>query len=237
MQTVEQTCGGPVSRPASPAAHGPHCCACGQALTHPVTVDRLTGLLDRWGWTDTAEPLFADARARGEDLALLMLDLDRFKQINDVLGHLAGDDALRAVGTALASHTRGEDVVGRYGGDEFLLLLPGAGLPVAHRIAARAMAALTAATVRVDTISGTTTTLTGLTASAGLAVFDAGHDTSLSRFILRADAALRDAKQRGRGRLRVIGSRPPRPPADEGKRRLRLVPGVDTVSAFRFTEA
>jgi diguanylate cyclase (GGDEF)-like protein len=194
-------------------------------------MDRLTGLLDRWGWTDTAQPLFDQARENGEGLALMLLDLDRFKEINDVLGHLAGDVALRAVATALQEHTRGQDVVGRYGGDEFLLLLPGVKVTVAMRVAERAMNALADTNIEVDTISGTTTRLTGLTASAGLAVLEPVHDTNLTKLMLRADAGLRDAKQRGRGLRGNVVYRPGPPTSlPAAQRHFRLLTGGDAAS-------
>ncbi|HEX8870503.1 MAG TPA: GGDEF domain-containing protein, partial [Lentzea sp.] len=99
------------------------CGACAQPVGAWAT-DRLTGLLGRWGWDDQAPAMYRRAQRRWEQVALLMIDLDRFKKINDEYGHPAGDVVLTDVSEVLRTHTRSSDLVCRYGGDVFLVLLP-----------------------------------------------------------------------------------------------------------------
>lgn len=130
-----------------------------------------------------------------------MVDLDRFKAVNDTFGHDAGDGVLRRTADALRAAIRGADVAGRWGGEEFLLLLPhtdrGGGLHVADRIRA---AVSEPATVANHTVS--------VTASIGLAVFSDGDARGL---ISAADAALYEAKAAGRDRTVVATDRSPAP--------------------------
>jgi len=162
--------------------------------------DALTGLLNRRG----IDRLLAEACQNGETLSLLMLDLDGFKQVNDKLGHAAGDELLRQVGTRLGGLLRSEDVVGRAGGDEFIILIRGrVGLGFADSVAARTVAAISAPfeiigqPVRIGTSIGIATT-DGCRSGApelAKALFD------------QADAALYEAKRAGRGQYRQATTR------------------------------
>lgn len=119
--------------------------------------------------------------------ALAIVDLDRFKQVNDSHGHRVGDQALIALAETLRAHVRGGDVVARFGGDEFMMLLPGCD----HERARRRMdAALSALRIGDDV---------RVTASAGIAI--RGADESFDRWFARADEALYRAKQGGRDRV------------------------------------
>jgi diguanylate cyclase (GGDEF)-like protein len=197
---------------AAGAGHG--CCdSCGQPLGF-WAVDRLTGLLDRWGWDTEAPRSLARAYRSGRPAALLLVDLDRFKEVNDQFGHHAGDELLRSVARVLRESTADGHLVGRYGGhggDEFLVLLPDTDLHGALAVAARIRQGIGALVVdaRVDT--GTTVTIQQLTASIGVRVRGHGEDTDLAALVMDADTALRDAKRRGRNR---IGTHPPTEGAD-----------------------
>lgn len=183
------------------------CRSCGQPRGHGDT-DKLTGLLDRWGWEEAALHIWTGARQRHSSLALLFVDVDRFKRINDTAGHLAGDAVLQAVAAELRRATRDTDIVlGRYGGhggDEFLVLLPATDLDGALAVADRIMHGIRSTIVPVKTRAHTTTTITDITVSIGIAVGEPGHNLkAFDDLILDADAALGEAKNRGRDQIHV----------------------------------
>ena len=169
------------------------CPTCGRPLSHDG-LDWLTGLLNRGAWDHHAERLLAEGAA---PVALLIADLDKLKWINDVHGHLAGDEALRRFATVLRSVTRSHDLLARYGGDEFLALLPGADADAALEVAQRLNIELSG--TRLDTVSARDgqIALTGLSASVGVAT--RREDNGLEPLMLAADAALLAAKRGGRG--------------------------------------
>jgi len=189
-----------------------HCESCGQPVG-AFAIDRLTGLYDRWGWDDRAPRVLRAVRQRQEPAALLMMDLDHFKSVNDQFGHLAGDTVLRAVANVLREATRADDVVGRYGGhggDEFLALLPGTDRDRALIVATRIRETVKSLQVTVpDAGSRLRATLTGQTVSIGIALYRPRYDdaTNLDDLVLDADAALLMAKREGRDRIHTL-SRP-----------------------------
>jgi diguanylate cyclase (GGDEF)-like protein/PAS domain S-box-containing protein len=162
-----------------------------------ATRDVLTGLPNRWLLSDrVGQAILAAARGRGQ-LALLCIDLDRFKLVNDSLGHAAGDALLRAVAERLGSTLRREDTLARLGGDEFVLLWNG--LKSTEDAAALAQ--------RVLSILGRPFTVEGRTlnvgASIGVAVYPAdGRD--FAELLRNADAAMYYAKESGRGTFRFF---------------------------------
>lgn len=185
--------------------HMPRCAACAQPLGAWAT-DRLTGLLDRWGWDDKAPAVFRRAQRRWEDVALLLVDLDRFKKINDELGHPVGDRVLKAVAEVLLGCARRDDLVARCGGDEFLVMMPHTSVDDAIAVAERILDAIQALLVDVTANSGTRLTLSGLTASIGVAVHVPERTETLPDLVRDTDAALQLAKARGRGRIHVYDS-------------------------------
>jgi len=156
--------------------------------------DVLTSVFNRRGFIDRAQPLYEAAVQQGTPLALLMVDIDHFKVLNDQHGHEAGDQALIAIAQRLASVAREDDVLARWGGEEFLLLLPGTGATAASRIAERLRLVL--ANMPVDIGDGKAVPLT---ASIGIA-FAASSD-SLDALVRHADTALYAAKDGGRNRV------------------------------------
>jgi diguanylate cyclase (GGDEF)-like protein len=154
--------------------------------------DALTGVPNKRALHDTLKRMVAQAARSVSPLAAVMLDLDHFKQINDVYGHEKGDEALAAVGAALCDTLRESDFVGRYGGEEFLILLPDT-----DRAGATVVAETIWAAVELVKVSGVER---AVTASLGIAVIpdDAGDPTKLIR---NADQALFSAKARGRNRV------------------------------------
>jgi diguanylate cyclase (GGDEF)-like protein len=184
------------------------CGSCGQPIGYWAT-DRLTGLLDRWGWDTYAPDAVRGAHDRHQPLALLLLDLDHFKSINDRYGHVAGDLVLRAVAEVLRTSCRDDDIVGRYGGhggDEFLALLPTTNRDRAMAVAERVLEGVKALHVPVpDLDRASHTVLTGLSVSIGVALYvpARGIQSSLQDLVLEADAALLVAKREGRDRVRM----------------------------------
>ena len=153
--------------------------------------DPLTGVLNRRAILARLRAEFAKARQSGDSLSLLFLDLDHFKHVNDSYGHRAGDQCLRGVIGPIAGELRQGDALGRYGGEEFLILLPGAGAADAEIVAERIRS-------RVQEMSMIVSGMRiGLTVSLGVAAVD--NEIAIpDDLIERADAALYRSKERGR---------------------------------------
>ena len=162
-----------------------------QQLRARAITDALTGVLNRRGWEEMARPLLAQARRYRQHIALLVLDLDHFKAINDSRGHDAGDAALRVFGRLLSQGQRSGDVIARIGGEEFCVLLPHAGYNAARGFDLRLRMAL-------DEVAEAELGFP-LDFSSGYAALRADDD--LDTLLARADAALYRAKQAGRGRM------------------------------------
>jgi len=156
--------------------------------------DGLTGVLNRRAIEDALDVQMRRSQRSGEVFALMMLDVDHFKLINDRHGHAAGDQALKHVAALLLSGLREVDRLGRYGGEEFLLLLPGLALAQAQPVAERLRELLEASPVPVGGAA------IDLSVSIGIAEWDGGS-TDLDRVLARADAALYQAKAAGRNRV------------------------------------
>lgn len=182
------------------------CGSCAQPVGAWAT-DRLTGLLGRWGWDDQAPATYRRAQRRWEQVALLMIDLDRFKKINDEYGHPAGDVVLTDVADVLKTHTRPSDLVCRYGGDEFLVLLPRTTGGEAAVVAERMLRGIRALQTEVTTNDGYGLTLHGQTASIGVASRVPSSEDTLIDLVRDTDAALQRAKRNGRARVQVHDQR------------------------------
>ena len=179
-----------------------------QLLAEASARDVLTGLYNRWYVIDKIESEINRSLRSGSPMALLMLDIDHFKNVNDTYGHTAGDHVLQVVARLLKESCRVYDVPGRYGGEEFCLLLPDIALPSTPTVAERIRHRLE--TTPMD-VTGASLVVT---ASIGIAGIDAGtRDPILSPAALidRADRALYTAKHQGRNRIAVWDSGEPRP--------------------------
>lgn len=190
-------------RPLQPVPSPRRCDSCGQLVTDPPT-----GLVERWHWDEAAADIVAKARGFGDSIALIMIDLDRFKDVNDSYGHLAGDAVLRAVADVIRDCTRDGDLACRYGGsagDEFLVLLPASGLDDAVAVAERIRAGITSMSVTAKVTREMSATIEGQTASIGVATYSLGDlvELDLEDLMLDADVSLRAAKRHGRDRICV----------------------------------
>jgi len=171
------------------------------ALRRVAATDHLTGLSSRGQFLQSAQEALARAQRYGLPLSLVMLDIDHFKQVNDRHGHALGDEALRAVAQVCMSMLRGQDRVGRLGGEEYCLLLPDTDAPAAEAAAERLRDAI--AQLRLATPTGQQLVLT---ASFGVSVLHFGD--TLDSMLARADAGLYAAKHAGRNRVSGAGGPP-----------------------------
>jgi diguanylate cyclase (GGDEF)-like protein len=167
-----------------------------EELQRLATTDVLTGLYNRRFMTDHLEALVSRSARHGSPLSAVLLDVDHFKALNDGHGHAAGDEALRQVAARLRGRLRREDVAGRWGGEEFLVLLPDTG-------GARALLAAEALrTALADSPLELGEEHVEVRISAGVAEW---RDESADALLRRADAALYDAKDAGRDAVRLAG--------------------------------
>ncbi len=165
-------------------------------LEHLATHDVLTGCLTRRAFFDRMTKAFQDARDRGTPLSCAVLDIDRFKSVNDTLGHATGDRVVQEVGRQLQASFRETDIVGRCGGDEFFIGMPGCDLGDAARIAEAMRRA-----VELECgprVAGAAKLKISI--SVGVAGLEQ-HDISLAHLLERTDKALYAAKSAGRNRV------------------------------------
>ena len=166
-----------------------------EAMRYSATHDSLTGVMNRKEVLDALRKELARSRREKSSVAIALVDVDRFKAINDELGHPFGDEALKEVARRLRSDLRVYDSVGRYGGEEFLLVLPGCDLAAALRRTEQIRAVVSDAPVRTATKERHVTVSMGVAVSCGLGELEA------ERLLNQADAALYGAKKNGRNRV------------------------------------
>jgi diguanylate cyclase (GGDEF)-like protein len=177
-----------------------HQCVLLHQLRLAARTDHRTGLLHAVAWQEQARVELDRVRQEGGRLAVLMIDLDWFKRINDTHGHLVGDDILLKVAGVLSKSVRRGDAVGRYGGEEFAILLPGVDEREAHTVAERIRSRIRALEV---TDHGGQPVL--LTATIGGAVWPDVDESSIEGLLRAADAALYAGKAAGRNRVALAG--------------------------------
>jgi len=165
------------------------------ALHRAARTDTKTGLLTASAWTAHAEGVLSRSSRDGQPVTVLFCDLDNFKTVNDTHGHLVGDQVLVAVADCLRRELRDYDDLGRYGGEEFVVVLDRLALPEAQLVAERLRAAISALHFDHDV---------QVTVSIGLAHHQPGHDAAgLQQLLARADAAVYQAKASGRDRVQA----------------------------------
>jgi diguanylate cyclase len=158
--------------------------------------DALTRLLNRRAFDEALDAEIRDAHPTARPLSLVMVDADHFKRINDELGHVFGDRVLRSIAEVLSRNVKGKDVLARFGGEEFALLLPDTPVTGAVQLAEQLRAAVEGIRIkRADTQQ----VVSNITVSCGVAQLAAG-DTPAG-FVDRADGALYEAKRQGRNRV------------------------------------
>jgi len=163
-------------------------------LEYLATRDSLTGCFNRRAFMEKAERLYLEAIQNGTDLACMMVDIDHFKSVNDQFGHAAGDKVIQLVTGELRANARPDDIVGRYGGEEFCIMLPGVDSDNAVVIAERLRVKMK------NAANGRLATSMRITSSFGVAARNADI-TSPADLINLADRALYVAKEQGRNRV------------------------------------
>ncbi len=166
-------------------------------LEYCARFDPLTGVANRRHFVEMMEAEMANSSRYGKPLSILMMDIDRFKEINDIYGHQAGDIVLQALCETCKIALRAVDIVGRWGGDEFAILLPETPHTIAHQVAERLRSAFESTVVALEMHS----TL-HFSVSIGCASRNT-KDDNMDTILNLADKALYDAKRTGRNRVCV----------------------------------
>jgi two-component system, cell cycle response regulator len=172
-----------------------------EAMRFKATHDNLTGMWNRCAILDALNREIWRSRREGNPLGVLMLDLDHFKSVNDTYGHLAGDCVLREVARRMQKDIRPYDAIGRYGGEEFLILLPGCGSLETREKAERLRSAIIGEPVETSEGALKITVSVG-----GVTTLDRPHD-SANQILQLVDEALYRAKKEGRNRTVMAGWR------------------------------
>jgi diguanylate cyclase (GGDEF)-like protein len=162
-----------------------------------ASIDGMTGLYNRRHFMETAEAAFTHAQQAGQPCVALMIDVDSFKQINDMHGHVVGDQVLTDLAQACREHVRPDDIVGRYGGDEFTIMASGITSPRATQIADE----LARPDARVLGHDGKS-----LAYSVSIGIAECRPGGNLHTLLVRADLAMYEAKRAGGNCCRVYGS-------------------------------
>ncbi len=173
-----------------------------EKLEYLSSTDGLTGLMNRRALTNSLLYEIDRAKRYNSELSLILCDIDNFKEVNDTCGHDAGDRALQTIAAALKTILRKSDIAGRYGGDEFMLILPETSVKGAEKLADKILSA-----VRSADMSFTEDKSIRLSLSIGLSSLEMDNDTADS-FIKRTDDAMYASKQGGRDRVSTVKSYP-----------------------------
>ena len=190
-----------------------------ERLQHMADHDPLTGLLNRRRFEEELERQVASARRYGQDGAVIVLDVDHFKAINDSLGHSAGDELLVSIAGRLTERMRETDVLARLGGDEFAILIMRGDAETAEAVAQSLLSDVRERSVIVGGARHT------VTISVGIAPVDGSDEVTAEDLIVRADLAMHDAKRAGRDRLAFSA-----PPTQEQARIKARLTWIDLIN-------
>src|SRR4051794_1370490 len=167
-----------------------------QDARREATTDGLTGIANRRYFDMSLQTMSGDAMNSGEDLSLLLVDIDHFKKVNDTWGHAAGDEMLQLVAATLTQTVKGQDCAARYGGEEFAVILPGTSLAAAVKVGDNIRTAIGR---RLFVPRGAEHDVCSVTVSVGVGCYDPGEP--LTKWVQRTDTALYEAKRSGRNRV------------------------------------
>ena len=169
-----------------------------KALMSMVNKDSMTGLYNRRYFNEVSNTLLSLAKRESKKLSALMVDIDKFKLINDTNGHIFGDDVIKDIAHILLNITRESDVVVRFGGEEFIILLPNTNIEGASLIAKKIRAAIEDKKLILED-----ETVVDFTVSIGVAECDYEKDDDIDSLVHRVDVAMYDAKRSGRNKVVV----------------------------------
>jgi diguanylate cyclase (GGDEF)-like protein len=172
-----------------------------EEMRHRATHDALTGIYNRGAILESLNQEWLRIQRDGSSLGVIMADIDHFKRINDTYGHPAGDAVLREVARRMRAVVRAYDAIGRYGGEEFLVVLPGCKTEVLLAMAERLRESIGGSPISIDSQAVPVTMSIGVSSTAGQPGVDA------HALLHKADVALYEAKRGGRDRIAHSGSR------------------------------
>jgi diguanylate cyclase (GGDEF)-like protein len=173
-------------------------------LEELAITDQKTGLLNATAWHEGAKNELSRASRQGSCFGVLMVDLDYFKKVNDTYGHLAGDEVLKAVARLLKDEIRDYDSAGRFGGEEFAVLIPDSNAQDIVATAERLRKRVTELEIVAPTDAGEAV-IANLSASIGVAIYP-GSGTTLEQLMLTADSAVYTAKSNGRNQVVTLST-------------------------------
>ena len=176
-----------------------------QQLQTMAATDPLTGLANRRAFNQALARTFADAHRHHHDLSVIMVDMDHFKRLNDTLGHQRGDEVLQAVAHCMEASCRKSDVIGRFGGDEFVVVLPQTDPQLATQVAQRIFDSFTNHLSHTE--QGKAAAACKVTLSMGVACLSQTNPQNPDQLLAQADHALYRAKQQGKSRFVVYAAR------------------------------
>jgi diguanylate cyclase (GGDEF)-like protein len=168
-----------------------------KALQEMAMHDALTGSLNRRAFFGAATPAFNEARSRSENMCCVMVDIDYFKSFNDKFGHAIGDEVLKVVARILAGGVRADDVLCRYGGEEFCIVMPQTDIEEAQRVAERLRQTVERRAARA--VAG----LQSVNVTASFGIAELAEQKTCEDLIKDADQALYVAKEEGRNRVKL----------------------------------
>jgi len=171
-------------------------------LVTMINKDTMTGLYNRRYFNEISNTLLQISKREGSALSALMVDIDRFKVVNDNYGHLIGDQVLKKVAQVMLDMMRESDIVVRFGGEEFIVLLPGTELEGAGLIADKMREAIADTDIVIDK-----ETTIKVTVSVGIAACDCNNDIDIDDLVHRVDVAMYDAKRSGRNKAILYSKR------------------------------